>query len=59
MIKVLGRYKMGKKTYVVNGHLYLFDDETGKVQEVIIKNTQIQPEVYEKLLVMVLSEKER
>ena len=47
---------MGKKTYVIDGHLYLVDDETGKVKEVIIKETSIQPDTLEKLIKILAAE---
>ena len=46
---------MGKKIYTVDGHQYIVDDETGKVKEVQIKDTNIPPEVFEKLI-KILSE---
>ena len=36
-----GRYDMGKKIYTINGKMFIIDDETGKVKEVIIKDTNI------------------
>jgi hypothetical protein len=41
---------MGKKIYTVEGHQYIVDDETGKVKEVIIKETNIPPEILEQLI---------
>ena len=41
---------MGKKIYTIDGHMYLIDDETGKVKEVIIKETNIPMETLEKLI---------
>jgi len=41
---------MGKKIYLVEGHQYIVDDETGKVKEVIIKETTIPSETLEKLI---------
>lgn len=48
---------MGKKTYSIDGHLYLVDDETGKIKEVIVKDTNIPMEAVEKLIVLIASEK--
>jgi hypothetical protein len=36
-----GVYGMGKKIYTINGKMFIIDDETGKVKEVIIKDTNI------------------
>jgi hypothetical protein len=47
---------MGKKTYMIDGHLYLIDDETGKIKEVVIKETNIPSETLEKLIVMIAAE---
>ena len=47
---------MGKKIYTVEGHLYIVDDETGKVKEVLIKDTNIPPEVFEKLIKILAEE---
>ena len=47
---------MGKKTYVIDGHLYLVDDEAGKVKEVIIKETPVPSETLEKLIVLISSD---
>jgi len=41
---------MGKKIYTVEGRQYIVDDETGKVKEVIIKETNIPPDILEKLI---------
>jgi len=32
---------MGKKIYTINGKMFIIDDETGKVKEVVIKDTKI------------------
>jgi hypothetical protein len=47
---------MGKKIYAVDGHLYIVDDETGKVKEVIIKETNISVETLEKLIKILATE---
>jgi hypothetical protein len=47
---------MGKKIYTVEGHQYIVDDETGKVKEVLIKDTNIPPEVFEKLIKILAEE---
>jgi hypothetical protein len=47
---------MGKKIYTVDGHLYIVDDETGKVKEVIIKETNIPVETLEKLIKILATE---
>ena len=47
---------MGKKVYTVEGHQYIVDDETGKVKEVIIKDTNISPEIFEKLIKILAEE---
>ena len=47
---------MGKKIYTVEGHQYIVDDETGKVKEVIIKDTNIPLETLEKLIKILASE---
>ena len=47
---------MGKKLYTVDGHLYIVDDETGKVKEVIIKETDISVETLEKLIKILAKE---
>jgi hypothetical protein len=31
---------MGKKVYTVERHQYIVDDETGKVKEVLVKDTR-------------------
>ena len=49
---------MGKKIYTIDGRLYLVDDETGKVKEVIIKDTNIAMETIEKLIKILANEKE-
>ena len=50
---------MGKKIYTVDGHLYIVDDETGKVKEVIIKDTTIPAETLEKLIKILATEANR
>ena len=50
---------MGKKIYTIDGHLYIVDDETGKVKEVAIKETNIQLETMEKLIKILANEKEK
>jgi hypothetical protein len=47
---------MGKKVYTVDGHLYIVDDETGKVKEIIIKETNIPIETFEKLIKILAAE---
>jgi len=47
---------MGKKVYTIEGHQYIVDDETGKVKEVIIKDTNIPPDILEKLIKMLATE---
>jgi len=47
---------MGKKIYTVEGHQYIVDDETGKVKEVMVKDTNIPPEVFEKLIKILAEE---
>jgi hypothetical protein len=47
---------MCKKIYTVDGHLYIVDDETGKVKEVIIKDTNIPVETLEKLIKILATE---
>ena len=47
---------MGKKIYTVDGRLYIVDDETGKVKEVIIKETIIPVETFEKLIKILATE---
>jgi hypothetical protein len=47
---------MGKKIYTVEGHQYIVDDETGKVKEVMIKDTNIPTEVFEKLIKILAEE---
>jgi len=47
---------MGKRIYTVDGHLYIVDDETGKVKEVIIKETNIPVETLEKLIKILATE---
>ena len=47
---------MGKRIYSVDGHLYVVDDETGKVKEVIIKDTSIPSETLEKLIKILATE---
>jgi hypothetical protein len=47
---------MGKKVYTVDGHLYIVDDETGKVKEIIIKETNIPVETLEKLIKILAAE---
>lgn len=32
---------MGKKVYIINGKMFIIDDETGKVKEVIVKDTPV------------------
>ena len=54
-----GESKMGKKIYTVDGHLYIVDDETGKVKEVIIKDTTIPAETLEKLIKILATEANR
>jgi hypothetical protein len=39
--RVRGMYDMGKKIYTINGKMFIIDDETGKVKEVVIKETNI------------------
>ena len=51
-----GESAMGKKIYTVDGHLYIVDDETGKVKEVIIKETNIPVETLEKLIKILATE---
>jgi hypothetical protein len=45
-----------KKVYTVDEHLYIVDDETGKVKEVIIKETNIPVETLEKLIKIMATE---
>jgi hypothetical protein len=47
---------MGKKIYTIEGRQYIVDDETGKVREVIIKETNIPPETMEKLIQILATE---
>jgi len=47
---------MGKKIYTVDGHFYIVDDETGKVKEVVIKETNIPVETLEKLIKILATE---
>jgi len=47
---------MGKKIYSVDGHLYVVDDETGKIKEVIIKDTNVPQETLEKLIKILATE---
>jgi tRNA(Ile2) C34 agmatinyltransferase TiaS len=51
--------KMGKKIYTIEGRHYIVDDETGKVKEVIIKETNIPPETIEKLIKILAKEANR
>ena len=54
--QVLRGLGMGKRIYTVDGHLYIVDDETGKVKEVIIKETNIPVETLEKLIKILAKE---
>jgi len=47
---------MGKKVYTIEGHQYIVDDETGKVKEVMIKETNIPVETLEKLIKILATE---
>ena len=47
---------MGKKIYTIDEHLYIVDDETGKVKEVMIKETTIPVETLEKLIKILATE---
>jgi hypothetical protein len=50
---------MGKKIYSVDGHLYIIDDETGKVKEVILKETAIPQDTLEKLIKILATEADK
>ena len=43
----------------MSGHLYVIDDETGKVKEVIIKDTTIPTETLEKQIKLLATEANR
>ena len=47
---------MGKKIYTVDDHYYLIDDETGKVKEVLVKDTSISQDTLEKLIKLLAAE---
>ncbi|MDR2701797.1 MAG: hypothetical protein LBB72_05140 [Spirochaetaceae bacterium] len=47
---------MGKKFYTVKGRQYFVDDETGKIQEVILKETNIPQDVLEELIKILAAE---
>jgi hypothetical protein len=47
---------MGKKIYTIDGRQYIVDDETGKVKEVVVKETNIPPEIIEKLIKILANE---
>ena len=47
---------MGKKLYTVDGRSYIVDDETGKVKEAIIKETNIPVETLEQLIKILATE---
>ena len=34
---------MGKKVYTINGRMYIIDDETGKIQEIVIQENENIP----------------
>ena len=34
---------MGKKVYTINGRMYIIDDETGKIQEIVIQENESIP----------------
>ena len=53
---IAGGRIMGKKIYEVDGHLYIVDDETGDIKEIIIKGTTIPPESLKKLIKILASE---
>jgi len=41
---------MGKKIYTINGKMFVIDDETGKVKEVIVKDTNISLKDMEEII---------
>jgi hypothetical protein len=47
---------MGKKVYDVNGKIFIIDDETGKVKEVIIKETPVSPSDMEEIIKILANE---
>jgi len=50
---------MGKKVYTINGRMYLIDDETGKVQLIVIQdNHQIPQNDLEELIKLLAKPKE-
>ena len=41
---------MGKKIYTIDGKMFIIDDETGKVKEVIVKDTNVSLKDMEEII---------
>ena len=47
---------MGKKIYAIDDRLYIIDDETGKIKEVVIRDTVITQETLDKIIKILAAE---
>jgi len=50
---------MGKKVYTINGQMYIIDDETGKIQKIVIQDNENIPPNDLRELIKILAQNQK